>query len=65
MLMGDDVAGMWLNNGKRLWEKESSFSRNGSRQSHFGELLAAAGCPVISRLDVLIAESHLSFVVRQ
>lgn len=32
---------MWLNNGQRFWEKESSFSRNGTRQSDIGEPTAA------------------------
>lgn len=40
MLTEEGVAGMWLNNGKRFCEKESTFSCNGTRQSHFGELLA-------------------------
>lgn len=35
--------GMWLNNGQRFWEKESTFSCNGTRQSYFGELIAAVG----------------------
>lgn len=39
--MKEDVEGMWLNNGKRFWEKESTFAGNGTRQSRFGELTAA------------------------
>lgn len=40
MLTKQGVAGMWLNNGKRFWEKESIFSCNGTRQSCFGEAIA-------------------------
>lgn len=46
MLIRENVAGMWLNNGKRLWEKESTFSCNGAGQSHFGELIAVIASPL-------------------
>lgn len=37
-LVTEGAAGMWLNNGKRFWEKESTLSCNGTRQSRSGEL---------------------------
>lgn len=40
--MKEDVEGMWLNDGQRFWEKEPTFSCNGTRQSYFGELNVVA-----------------------